>query len=228
MAGRIQRRPFRGDGVNLADRLAHLDLCEREWLARYTDPRLAWAECPRGDWLLWIAEKAGLRPDPAWTLREIIAPAFDAAATALDALGVDHDLRAYAEQLRSEGTTGNVEAIADAAACAAALAACDAEDVAHAAEVASEAYACVNAAWSAADAAWAIVADYDAAFSATAYSARVYLAVARAAYAAGAPYALADCARAAVYAARVRQSSAVRRLWPEPPPAVLALCEVTA
>ena len=213
--------------MSLADRLAHLDPCSDalEWLAGYTDPRLAWAECPRGDWLLRIAAAAGIRPEPAWTLREIVAPAFDAVSTALDAVGVDHDLRHHAEQLRSNDTAANAEAVADATACAAALAACDADDVACAAKVAAEAYACADAAWSASSAAWAVVEDD--ALLAAAYNARVYLAVARAAYAAGGAYAFEDCGQAAVYAARVWQSSAVRRLWPEPPPAVLALCEVT-
>jgi hypothetical protein len=185
--------------VSLADRLAHLDPCDDalKWLAGYADPRVAWAECRRGDWLLWIAAEADIRPDLAWTLREIVAPAFGAVATALDALGVDHDLRHHAEQLRTDGTQ-TAAANAAAAARTARAAAC--------------------AARAARAAAWAATAAGRAAAAATAAGRAAAWAATAAACAAE------DAACAAAWAA---QADAVRRLWPEPPPAVLALCEVT-
>src|SRR5438128_329732 len=32
-----------------------------EWAARHNDPLIAWRECPRGDWLLWLVARLRIR-----------------------------------------------------------------------------------------------------------------------------------------------------------------------
>src|ERR1700749_4441615 len=40
----------------VADRIRHLDPCgdSLKWASAYTSPDKAWAECERGDWMLWL------------------------------------------------------------------------------------------------------------------------------------------------------------------------------
>ena len=39
----------------------------REWAQTQPDVQTAWAECPRGDWLLWCAVRGGMTPTAAAT-----------------------------------------------------------------------------------------------------------------------------------------------------------------
>ena len=66
------------------------------WLGRRRAPARAWAECPQGDWLLWILAQAGIRPPLEWAAREIVAHAFGYAASAMEAA----ELREQAVSLR--------------------------------------------------------------------------------------------------------------------------------
>ena len=46
--------------MSLTQHLRELDACSSaiEWVGD-RDPATAWAECPRGDWLLWVAGRLG-------------------------------------------------------------------------------------------------------------------------------------------------------------------------
>lgn len=68
----------------VADMLAHLRPCReaREWAADYTDPALAWAECERGDWMLWIAGHMSGPPEGDGR-RKLVGAAVDCARLVL-------------------------------------------------------------------------------------------------------------------------------------------------
>jgi len=164
------------------------------WLGCRCSLSRAWADCPRGEWLLWLAEQAGVRPTPDWTARNIVAPAYRYAGQALVSAGLPDTLTPWAVRLETGGA-----AVLSAAEAAARNAAWDAWDAAR------------NAAWAAAEAAaWAAVAAWAAA-RAAAEAAR------NAARAAGS---------AAGAAEHQRCAEAVRVLWPEPPPEVVAMLGV--
>jgi hypothetical protein len=138
--------------------------CEdgREWAASKT-PADAWAACPRGDWLLWWAARAGV------DRRRIVLAACACARLALPhvAAGEERPLMAIetAERwARGEAgiTLAEVRAAADAAAYAATYAAAYAATYAAAAADAA-AYA---ATYAAADAAAYAAADAAAAYAA--------------------------------------------------------------
>jgi hypothetical protein len=42
--------------------LAELDPAAERWVAKQLDAKAAWADCPRGDWLLWYAGRVGVSP----------------------------------------------------------------------------------------------------------------------------------------------------------------------
>ena len=48
----------------VADRIKHLKPCSEamEWAAGYTSPAKAWAECERGDWMLWLTGSLSGKP----------------------------------------------------------------------------------------------------------------------------------------------------------------------
>jgi len=43
----------------------------------------AWDKNPRGEWSLWVLQQAGVKIPLEWVAREVVAPAFDCAATDL-------------------------------------------------------------------------------------------------------------------------------------------------
>jgi hypothetical protein len=173
------------------------------WAATQPDPRTAWTNCRRADWMLWIAAK--LLPRPL-----VVQAACDCAETALDfikdggtlttAIFALHIAREWAEG-REDVETVRAARYADAADAADAYAA-DAADAA--AADAADAYAADAYAADAADAA----ADDAAADAYAAAAAAAYAAAAADAYAADA-YA-ADAADAAAAAADARQKHHTR------------------
>ena len=46
----------------LINRLNAMHACSEslEWVGKRVSPRAAWMACPRGDWLLWVAEQLGV------------------------------------------------------------------------------------------------------------------------------------------------------------------------
>ena len=152
-----------------AEQLVVLRACPeaRQWVG---DKRLdvAWTECPRGDWLLWLAERVGV------DRRTLVLAACDCARTVLHLVRADEDRPRLAIETaerwaRGEATLEEVRAAdadayaaydaayAGAAAAAAAAAAYAADDDAAAAAAASAAAAAYAAAAAAA---------YDAAYAA--------------------------------------------------------------
>ena len=121
------------------------------WLGRRRSPARAWAACPRGEWLLWILAQAGIRPPMEWVAREVVAPAFGYAATAMSHAALSEQavsLREHEAALR-----GATAATAAGILSAAAEAAWAARDDAAAASAAAVSAAAASAASAAADAA---------------------------------------------------------------------------
>ena len=174
------------DDIDLTALLTRLDACReaREWAAGKTLEQ-AWAECPRGDWMLWLAG-----------LLDIDRKVLVQAACACARLALPHVPESETRPLkaietaeawtRGEATIEDVRAAADAA------------WEAEAARAAREAARAARAAWAAADAAWAAEA------ARAARAARAAADAARAARAAAdaAAEAVADAARAVADAAR--------------------------
>ena len=168
------------------------------WLGRRRLPSRAWAECPQGKWLLWILALAGICPPLEWVAREIVAPAFGYAASAMEAAGPSEwaaILREHEAALRgvTEETAAGILSAAQVAGDAAGDAYVDARAAAEAVEAAW------SAVWAAEAASWAV----EGATAAATYAA--------------------DAAGATGDAEHQRCADAVRRLYPEPPPEVLAL-----
>ena len=145
-----------------------------DWLGD-RDAATAWAECPRGDWLLWWAGKAGA-PIPRELLAEIVELAVASAAPDCSGLGHWMQVRSACEQvaaaLRGTGDLAAARVVAWAAEAAAWAAARAAEAAAWAAARAARAaawaaWAAARAARAAAWAAWAAeAAAEDAAWAA--------------------------------------------------------------
>ena len=124
--------------MTLQDYLLDPDLplgraCEeaREWIGDREDIEALVAECPRGDWLLWIAERAGIN---AGVLQAAVRPAVLRAARiyaadAVEAAGRD------AGELRGLADDATFEEIETAAGAARAARAAAADRAAWAAEV---------------------------------------------------------------------------------------------
>jgi len=154
--------------MTLQDYLLDPDLplgraCEeaREWIGDREDIEALVAECPRGDWLLWIAERAGIN---AGVLQAAVRPAVLRAARiyaadAVEAAGRDAgELRGLADDATFEEietavrTAVDAEAAARAAAMAAAVGAtwadaAAADAAAWAAAAAAADAAAVGATW---------------------------------------------------------------------------------
>ena len=191
-----------GVSVDYINRIAALYPCAdaRVWLREEQHPTLAaaWAACPRGDWMLWLAGKfAG--PPGSDARRPLVLAACDCARLALPRWE-----SRYPADLRPRRAIGIAEAWARGRLSAPTLA---------------DVQAAASAASASADAAYAACAYGAAAAAATSASASVYAyasasASAATAYAAYAVYADADDARAATLA---ECADIVRRHYPEPP-----------
>lgn len=171
------------------------------WLARQdaaglTDPAALWAACPRGSWLLWAAREAGATPPPEWGTRELLPLALRAAAWALADAGLDGAPLAEAAD-RCEVRADRATALDSAyTACEAVTASCG-----------GYALGATEAAYTASRTAATVAVDIAA------------TAAARAATQAAPQAVDIEVAVEALIADRVRA------LWPEPPPALLALLE---
>ena len=153
--------------AQLAELLSQLGACSeaREWAVNRT-LKQAWAECERGDWMLWLAARVGV------DRRAIVCAACDCAETAWEhcADGATLTAAILAVHIAREWASGHEEietvyAVAAVDAVYAAYAAADAADAA--------AYAVYAAAADAADAAaYAVYAADAAADAASSASAR--------------------------------------------------------
>jgi hypothetical protein len=178
------------------DELVAMDACEEavEWARTQPSMAQAWRVCPRGDWMLWLAERRGVDPKRlAWVACQV-------ARTALKYVPDGEDrprlcIETTEAYLRGEVTRADVRAARDAAWAAEAAAwdaAVAARDAAWAAEAAAEA---AEAAWAAAGAARAAAEAAEAAWAA----------------AGDAGAAAGDAAEAAAHRGHAR---IVRREWP--------------
>jgi hypothetical protein len=134
------------DNIDLDALFTRLDACReaREWAAGKTLEQ-AWAECPRGDWMLWLAGMLGID-------RKVLVRATCACAR----LALPHvpagerrplkSIKAAEAWTRGKATIEDVRAAAEAA-LEAAWTAWEAVDV--------EAWTAAAAAWASAAAAWA-------------------------------------------------------------------------
>lgn len=68
----------------VADMIRPLDPCMQAvlWLEKYTAPEVAWQECHRGDWMLWLLGKFSGEPESD-ARRKLVHCAADCAAPAL-------------------------------------------------------------------------------------------------------------------------------------------------
>jgi hypothetical protein len=203
-----------------------------DWLATQPDYPTAWAVCPRGNWMLWLAGKrSGVARSKA--RRPLVRATCECARLALPYVrkGELRPLQAIElaerwaqgetvprDELRTAAAAAAAAAYAAGAAAAAAYAAGDAAAAAYAAAAAA-AYA---AAYAAGDAA----GDAAAAGDAYAAYAAAYAAAAAAGDAAAAAYAAAATAAAAAYAAAYADARSrtlaqcadiVRKHYPTPP-----------
>jgi hypothetical protein len=178
-----------------------------EWAKSQQSEKLAWENCPRGDWLLWIAGKVAI------DRKLLVEAACDCAHLALRFIkkGELRPRQAIATARAWCRGKATIEQVRSAYAAAAAYAAAHAYDTAaHAAAdaaFAADAYDADAAAFAAAAAAYAAAHAYDtaadAAFAADAFAA------AAAAYAAAAAFtAAADAADAATYDAAAAYDAA--------------------
>ncbi len=208
--------------MSIAQHLRELGACASavDWVGD-RDPATAWAECPRGDWLLWVAGRLGA------DRRTLVLAACACARDALRFVpsGETRPLAAIetAERwVRGEASIRDVRAAAaaaaDARAAASSAAAAWAADAADAARAADAAASSAAAAWAAAAAAWAADAAAWASSAAAAWAADAAVAdAAAAADAADADAAARAAAFAAVFAAaHQRLADLVRGIVPMP------------
>jgi hypothetical protein len=174
----------------LINRIRHMRPCHDavEWLGE-RDLATAWAACPRGAWLLWLAARAGV------DRRVVVLAACDCAEPALRHIPAEEPRPAEALRIarawaRGEATPEEVQRAAYAAACYAASAA----------YTSAAAYAAASAAALAADAADSCATYAAYAANAAACDADAYASTASAAYAASVAFAArsADLVRARV------------------------------
>ena len=92
------------------------------WASAQASTEAAWADCPRGEWLLWLLWQTNCPPPRDWVAREVVAFALRYAAAALTEAGLEDSLSAHVAALAS-ATPETVGALLAAAAEAAALAA---------------------------------------------------------------------------------------------------------
>ena len=121
---------------HLLRRLRRLGACEsaREWAATRTSAEAVWTECERGDWLLWLAARAGV------DRREVVLAACAVARTALQYVRAGEERPRIAIETAERWARGEAS-IADVRAAAAATATATAADAAAAAAYAYAAYA---------------------------------------------------------------------------------------
>ena len=149
------------NATEIKQKLIDLDACReaREWADRKTLSEI-WEQCPRGDWMLWLARRAGVDK------RTMTAAKADCAATIKHLMKDPRSIKALETAQaygRGEATDDELADAADAADAAADAAAAAADDAAAAAADDADDAAAASAA---ADAA------YDAAADADAYAAR--------------------------------------------------------
>lgn len=138
----------------LTQTLKELGACAeaREWAAKKTLAE-AWQECPRGDWLLWLA--AGQIGMPGWpTHQAVVLAACACAETALVYVPAGEDRPRLAIEIarkwaRGEATVAEVRAASAAAYASAASASAYAASAASVAAAASAAAASAFAAYAA-------------------------------------------------------------------------------
>ena len=152
------------NATEIKQKLIDLDACReaREWADRKTLSEI-WEQCPRGDWMLWLARRAGVDK------RTMTAAKADCAATIKHLMKDPRSIKALETAQaygRGEATDDELAAAADAADAAAAASADAAYAAAEAAAAATDDAAAASAASAAAYAA------YDAAADADAYAAR--------------------------------------------------------
>ena len=155
------------NATEIKQKLIDLDACReaREWADRKTLSEI-WGQCPRGDWMLWLARRAGVDK------RTMTAAKADCAATIKHLMKDPRSIKALETAQaygRGEATDDELAAAASADAYAAYAAAASADADADAAAAAYAASADAYAAYAAAAAAYAA---YDAAADADAYAAR--------------------------------------------------------
>ena len=145
------------NATEIKQKLIDLDACReaREWADRKTLSEI-WEQCPRGDWMLWLARRAGVDK------RTMTAAKADCAATIKHLMKDPRSIKALETAQaygRGEATDDELAAAADAAAAAAAAAYADAYAAYAAASAASaaadDASAASAAAYAAAAAAYA-------------------------------------------------------------------------
>jgi len=152
--------------MKFTDKLQSMDACSEavQWVGK-RGLKTAWRDCPRGDWMLWLAARADVDH------KLIVLAACDCAETALQYIPDDEERPAKAIQTVRNWCAGKASiddiraarnAAADYAAAAAAAYAAYAAAYAAATYAAAAAYAAYAAAYAAADAA-AYAADAGAA-----------------------------------------------------------------
>ena len=143
--------------------LTSLDACQaaRDWVAKEKHKTLsaAWAACPRGDWMLWMAGKLSGAPESEGRKRLVLA------ACECARLALPRYEKYYPDDKRPRRCIEAAEAWANGKATNAAAAA-----------YAADAYAADADAYDAAAAAAAYAADADAYAAAAAYAADAYAA----------------------------------------------------
>ncbi len=170
--------------MTLKTQLVEMNACVSavKWVDR-RGIRTAWRDCPRGDWMLWLAGQLDI------DRKLLVLAACDCAETALQYVPEGEDRPANAIQTSRNWCDGTASIRdcrkAATAATAAAADAADADAAAYAAYAAAAAAAAADAD-AAADAAAAAAAADAAAYAAAAYAAAdaAYAAAADAAYAA--------------------------------------------
>ncbi|MGB1225791.1 MAG: putative immunity protein, partial [Mycobacterium sp.] len=130
----------------IAQQIAHLAPCDPavRWLADRTDMQQSWDDCPRGDWLLWLLERAGA------DRKQTVLAACDCARTALQHVPDGEDrprlaIEAAEGWARGEVSRDDVRMAARAAYAAAYAADADADAARAAAYATDAAYAAAYA-----------------------------------------------------------------------------------
>ena len=199
--------------------LKSLNACDEgcEWAEKYTNRSDAWAECPRGNWMLWLLGRLSGTPASA-SRKKLVLCACECVRLSLRYIpaGEIRSLAAIetAEQwARGEsGVTLDMVRAADAAFSSAAYAARAAANAAAFAAAADAPLTAANAADAAAYAAFAAAHIAFAAFSAAAYASPLV-----AAYAADAAAYAARAADAAKLSVLKECADIVRKHYPKPP-----------
>jgi len=94
------------NATEIKQKLIDLDACReaREWADRKTLSEI-WGQCPRGDWMLWLARRAGV-DKRTMTAAYAAYAAYAAAASAAYDAAADDD--AYAARKQSQIRTAEI------------------------------------------------------------------------------------------------------------------------